>query len=353
VWTADGERLVFLVSSEGSAHLHTAGRGGGETAPITSGPRDFSAPHASRDGSHVAMVGTDPTTPPEVFTMEIAPEGTAGEPVRRSFLNRDWCKARVVAEPEEFRVPSDEGHAIHGWLLRPPGADPGKKLPLALEVHGGPHAQYGWAFFHELQVLAASGYVVAYANPRGSQGYGRDFGAAILKDWGNRDFKDLMDVVDHVSALEGVDETRVGILGGSYGGFMTNWALGHSDRFRCGVTQRSVVSMTSMFGSSDYGTWLHDELGASPWEDPELYRRLSPLASVDRIEAPLLIIHSENDHRCPIAEGEQLYTALKWRRKTVEMVRFRGESHGLSRGGRPLNRIERLERIVGWLERYL
>ncbi len=215
---------------------------------------------------------------------------------------------------------------------------------------------YGHAFFHEMQLLAARGNVVIWTNPQGSQGYGEAFTRTIWKDWGGPDYVDMMKVTDHLVSLPYVDAARLGVTGGSYGGFMTNWIIGHTDRFRAAVTQRSVVNLYSMYGSSDYGFDLEGEISGKPWDDEAsalFYLRMSPIHYVRNMKTPLLIVHSEEDHRCPVSQAEELFTALKVLKREVEFIRFEGESHGLSRGGRPQNRLERLNRIAGWFEKHL
>jgi dipeptidyl aminopeptidase/acylaminoacyl peptidase len=213
--------------------------------------------------------------------------------------------------------------------------------------------QYGCSFFHEMQCLAARGYVVVYANPRGSSGYGLKFMSSIHADWGNLDYKDVMRVADWIGARPYVDKRRIGVTGGSYGGYMTNWLVGHTDRFRAAVTQRSVVNLESMYGTCDYGYTLGRELGGTPWKNVAMLRRQSPLTFVKNIKTPLLIIHSEQDLRCSIEQAEQLFACLRFLGREVEFVRFEGESHGLSRDGRPQNRAERLRRIIAWFDKHL
>jgi dipeptidyl aminopeptidase/acylaminoacyl peptidase len=212
---------------------------------------------------------------------------------------------------------------------------------------------YGWTFFHEFQMLAAAGYHVFFTNIRGSAGYGNDYMRAIVGRWGHDDFRDLSDVADWIQSRPFVDPGRIAIAGGSYGGLMTNWAIGHTNRFKCAISMRSVVNMTSMYGTSDLGWFLHEEFSTHPWESAERYWRGSPLAFVERIRTPLLILHSDQDLRCPASQAEELFVALRLLKRDVEMVQFLGENHGLSRSGRPHNRLERLRRILDWLERKL
>jgi len=237
--------------------------------------------------------------------------------------------------------------------MKPIGFKRGKKYPAVVQVHGGPRAQYGNTFFHEFQLLAANGYVVFYANPRGSQGFGEAFADAITKDWGETDFKDVMAGVDYLETKDYVDSKRIGVMGGSYGGYMTNWLVGHTDRFKAAVTQRSVTNLISFFGSSDIGYDDWREFGGHPWDNFDEYVRMSPITYAKDMKTPLLIIHSENDLRCPIEQAEQLFIALKVLGRKVEFLRFPEETHDLSRNGRPDRRIERLKRTIDWFDRHL
>ena len=247
-----------------------------------------------------------------------------------------------------------EDWSIDGWILKPPGFDAKKKYPLIVEIHGGPNTQYGYGFFHEMQMLAAAGYVVLYTNPRGSIGYGRDFALAVRGAWGVKDSLDILVGVDALLQKGYIDEQRLGVTGGSYGGFMTNWLVGHTDRFRAAVTDRSVVNRYSFFGTSDIGwDFADDDLETTPWDDPELYLRMSPISYVKQMHTPLLIMHSENDLRCSVEQAEELFAALKYMGREVLFVRFEGQNHGLSRGGHPRLRLERLRHIRAWFEKYL
>jgi len=237
----------------------------------------------------------------------------------------------------------------------PPQAREGEKPPAILEIHGGPAAMYGWSFFYEFQLLAAHGYAVLFTNPRGSTGYGRAFSAAVNNDWGGKDFQDIMAGLDTAILKGWVDPDRLGIGGGSYGGYMTNWAVGHTDRFKAAVTMRCVSNMATMFGYSDVGWFLTvDEMGgAVPWKNLDWLMERSPITYVDQIKTPLLILHSDNDLRCPIEEAEQLFTALKFLGREVKMVRFEGQTHDLSRDGHPRSRMIRLRHVVGWFLRHI
>jgi dipeptidyl aminopeptidase/acylaminoacyl peptidase len=345
VWSEDGERVFFVASGPGEAELCSVGLDGGVAVEVPSERRvvyDFDVA-----GGHVAVCATDPANPGDVFLREAEGE-------RRLTDANAWLRGRALAAPERHVFTAADGLALEGWLLRPPDLDPGRRHPLALQVHGGPHGQYGWAFFHEFQVLAGMGILVLGVNPRGSDGYGERFRRAVVRDWGGRDYEDLLAALDQVIARTGiVDEARLGIAGGSYGGFMTNWAIGHTDRFAAAVSMRSISNLVSEFAQHDLVLWGELEMGPRPWPDPsELWHR-SPIRLVNEMRTPLLLLHSEMDLRCAISQAEELFGALRLLGRPVEMVRFPGESHDLSRSGRPDRRIERLRRVAGWFQRYL
>jgi dipeptidyl aminopeptidase/acylaminoacyl peptidase len=255
---------------------------------------------------------------------------------------------------EETWIQTPDGTDLQGWILTPPGFDPSQKYPAILEVHGGPTAMYGYLFMHEFQVLAAQGYVVFFTNPRGSQGYGEAHCKPVFDHFGEDDFADVMAWTEYVQALPYVDETRMGVTGGSYGGFMTNWIIGHDHRFAAAVTQRSVSNWVSFYGSADMNYSFQAFLSGKPaWEDLENYWRQSPMSAIGNAQTPTLVIHSEQDMRVPQEQGEQVYVALKRMGVDTELVLFPEEPHGLSRGGRTDRRVARLQHMVRWFDRYL
>jgi dipeptidyl aminopeptidase/acylaminoacyl peptidase len=346
-WTPDGKAIDALVADRGNTLVVRFDAKSAKASALTGRERHVTGfAHIDGDDGLVISV-TDPTTPAELRVVS-----AAGERKLTSF-NDAWLAEVGIVTPEEFWVESN-GRAIQGWLLRPVGNTPkGSNVPLILNVHGGPYAQFSPAWFHELQMYAARGFALAYINPRGSQGYDESFMQEVVAAWGEADAPDFLAAVEHVVALGGIDGKRVGITGGSYGGFITNWMLGTTDRFKAGVTDRSISNMISMYGTDDIGpVSLGFDLG-TPWDNFERYWEQSPLKYVAKITAPLLIIHSENDYRCPMEQAEQLFIALKKLGRTVEFVRFPNESHGLSRNGGPKHRVERLERTLGWFEKHL
>ncbi len=254
----------------------------------------------------------------------------------------------TVIPLEEVTATAPDGYPVHGWLARPAGDGP---HPVLLMIHGGPFTQYGWQLFDEAQVYAAAGYAVLYTNPRGSSGYGQAHGRAVIGNVGEVSTGDLMAILDVVGKDPGLDANRVGVLGGSHGGYMTTWLAAHEGlRFRAAVSERAVNAIDSFVGSSDIGFFFGDDLYGT---DVEQRRKQSPLTYVDQIEIPMLIIHSEEDWRCPIEQGHRLYVELRRRGRTAEMLIFPAEGHELSRSGLPSHRMARFEAILDWFGRYL
>lgn len=353
-WSADSREILFLASGRGTTQVYaTTADGSGQPHSLTNGAihiYGFTVDHAART---LALAISTPVIPGDIFAQSLG-SGADATPRRLTEVNAALLAEIAVAEPEEFTFTGADGWEIQGWTLRPAQADREQPLPAILEVHGGPAAMYGSSFFLEFQLLAARGYTVVYVNPRGSTGYGRVFSGAVINDWGGKDFEDIMAGLDAAIARGGIDANRVGVAGGSYGGYMTNWAVSHSDRFKAGVTMRCVSNMATMFGVSDIGWGLTiDELSATPWDDLDRLMRFSPINYVKNIHTPLLILHSDNDLRCPLEQSQQMYSALKFLGEQTRMVIFEGQSHDLSRTGHPRSRVRRLDEIVGWFEQYI
>ena len=269
-------------------------------------------------------------------------------------LNTEYLKDRYVAKAEYIPFVNSDGYTVEGWVLKPFGYSAKKKYPALLEIHGGPRAAYGVSFFHEMQQYASDGYFVFFCNPRGSEGYGEEF-ADLRGKYGTIDFRDLMEFTDHVlKKYKAIDPERVGCLGGSYGGFMCNWIEGHTDRFAAIASQRSVSNWVADFGASEIGiTFDSNEMAATPWTDMEKMWEQSPLKYADHASTPILFIHSREDYNCPIDQGMEMFSAMKYFGVPSRMVVFEHESHGLSRIGRPKHRIRRLKEMNDWFRKYL
>ena len=344
IWLDDG--FLSGMVDRGSSHV-VYFDADGELETVLGGDRCVTGVSRSASG-RLAFTATDPLCPGELY------ERTCdGEERRLTDFNGKFRAEVPSVRPEFFPVESAPGIEVDTWVYVPEGEGP---FPVLLNIHGGPAAEYGFYFFDEFQVYAAAGYAVVASNPRGSEGRGHDWLRAVTGDgWGRVDMEDITAVVDRALELDPrLDPSRVGIMGGSYGGFLTAWAIARDDRYRSAVVERAVIDWESMAGTSDInrdfpGLYLHPDADG----DHETLWEASPIATASRITVPTLIIHSENDLRCPIGQGEQLFTALLRNGIEVEMIRFPDEGHELSRSGSPRHRVERFEHILAWHARHL
>jgi dipeptidyl aminopeptidase/acylaminoacyl peptidase len=340
----DGDDLLFGVEDAGNVHLYRVPADGSQPPELVVGSERWVSGWDAAGGERVYAAST-PTSLWELY---------CGEEQLTSFGGA-FVDERELVQPERFTAKSEDGTEVEAWIVRPAGFEEGKRYPVLLNIHGGPFTQYGNKFFDEFQVYAGAGYVVLYSNPRGSSGYSEEWGRAIRgpveggPGWGTRDYEDLMAVVDEaLDRYEFCDSDRLGVMGGSYGGYMTSWILGHTDRFRAACSERAVNSMVSQYGSSDIGHFIRSYTGAYLFEDFDAYVRHSPVTYAEQITTPLLIMHSENDLRCNIEQAEQLYTTLRLLRRDVEFVRFPGEGHELTRSGSPAHRVQRFQILLDW-----
>ncbi len=349
VW--DGERIAFAVEDGGNVHLYTVAGDGSAEPELLVGGEQFTGLFDLVDGVLVYTASTY-DRPHELF---------AGDGKRITSVCDDFVAGRQLASVERFTAESADGTEVDAWLVRPPDFDEGKRYPVLLTIHGGPFSQYGTGFFDEVQVYAGAGYCVLFSNPRGGSGYSEDWGRAIRgtgngdgPGWGTVDYEDVIGVVDTALAkYPFLDADRLGVLGGSYGGYLTSWIVGHTKRFKAALSERSVNHLVSAFGSSDLFWVFERQFGGPMWEDVEAWLRMSPATYARDMETPLLIVHSETDLRCNIEQGEHLFTQLRLLGKEVEMLRFPAESHELSRAGSPIHRVQRFEAILEWFGRYL
>jgi dipeptidyl aminopeptidase/acylaminoacyl peptidase len=346
-WSADRSKVIFVGSDQGTANVYSAPAAGGAVKAETMGSHQIVSLSLANDATRFAAVYGDATDPGNVVAGELG-----GTMRKLTSLNAPLLGSRFIAKPERVEFTGADGWKIEGWLLKPRGFDAARKWPLVLEVHGGPHGAYGHGFFHEFQLLAGRGYAVLFTNPRGSHAYGERFSEACVGDWGGKDYEDLMAGVDHALTWSWVDPKRLYVTGGSYGGFMTNWIVGHTDRFRAAATQRSISNNVSAFGVSDIGWhfWGYEMGEASPWKDPQRLIERSPLTYAPKVKTPLLILHAERDLRCPIEQAEQFFTALRLHGVETQFVRFPEDNHDLTRGGKPRKRVEHAKRIADWFD---
>lgn len=336
----DGHGLLALAARRGAVDLVHLAEGASEPVVLAAGRHMVTDVTAAADT--VAAVVTTGESAGEVAVLD-------GSQWRRiTDVGSGLARSVPILAMEEIDTNAPDGYPVHGWLVRPPGQGP---HPVLLVVHGGPATQYGYTLFDEAQVYAAAGYAVVLGNPRGSSGYGESHARAIVGDMGHLDRDDLLALLDTVLADPQLDATRVGVMGGSYGGYMTTWLAAHDGaRFRAAISERAVNAWDSMVGTSDIG-WHFADLYCGG--DPEAQARQSPMTYADAIELPMLIIHSENDWRCPLEQAQRLFVDLKRRGVPTELLLFPGEGHELSRSGLPSHRVARFEAILEWWDRHL
>lgn len=356
----DGSHIFSLTSDKGTVQLARIDWQHDTVELLTRGSHAYYSYDVDPHRSLAILAMNTPTNPSQLVWLDFSSLPT--EPAQLTNPNQGLLRSIQLSSPRRFHCRAPEGPEIDGWVLPPVGLSEEKdqkderKYPAVLAIHGGPMMMYADSFFLEFQWLAQHGYAVIYTNPRGSQGYGRDFCRAIQKEWGHLDYEDIMAGLD--TALEKypwIDKQRLAVAGGSYGGFMTNWIVSHTNRFKAAITMRSVVDWKAMVGTGDGGWHWMRRAGVAPWQaDDAWYRRQSPITYVENITTPLLIEHQEGDLRCPIEQGEILYTAVKYLNKApVKFIRYPGEFHGMSRNGKPWHRIFRLNSFTDWLKEYL
>ncbi|GAB7094490.1 S9 family peptidase [Halolamina litorea] len=361
-WGPEGERVYFSTPDEGKTSLWTAPGDASEAPSRVVRPGAISTAHVGEE--HVAFAMSEWDHPGDVFVCarEHAAEpgldggsGVEREDCRRlSELNGTYLGGVDVQEPEELHFESEQGE-VHGWTITPEGFNEDGTYPLAVEVHGGPHAMWTTAgtMWHEFQTLAARGYVVFWSNPRGSTGYGTDYMQAIERDWGDVTLTDVMAGVDLLTDRDYVDEDDVHLTGGSFGGFMTSWAVGQSDFFTSAVSQRGVYDLTSFYGSTDGAySLVEGDFDTTPWEEPEFLWEQSPAGHAHKVETPTLVIHSDDDYRTPACTAELWYRMVRKQGTDTRFVRYPREGHELSRSGEPGHIVDRIERIARWFDGY-
>jgi len=349
-WSADGKRLYFTTVLHGSSKLASISVSGEDLRDEIGEGGVVGSFSFDRQQKRLAYFYGRIDDPMQVIARDMATNSE--RQVTR--LNRKLLDTIDLGNIEEVWFKGPDGNDLQGWIVKPPGFDPTKKYPSIMEIHGGPVTQYGKFFMHEFYYLAAHGYVVYFSNPRGGRGYGEAHAKGIYQDWGSVDYDDLMAWADYMEQKPYIDSNRMGVTGGSYGGYMTVWIIGHTQRFKAAVSQRCVSNFISMWGSSDFNWSFQMELGNKPpFEDLQNFWDHSPIAYIGNARTPTLVIHSENDLRCPIEQSEQVFVALKKQGVDSEMVRFPDEFHGLSRTGRTDRKIVRLNHIIRWFDKYL
>ncbi|HZI22286.1 MAG TPA: S9 family peptidase [Gemmatimonadales bacterium] len=350
IWTADGKSIIVTTSERGRSNLVRFDAQTGAREALTTGDHAVLAYTATPDGRRFALTIGDPTHLPDLYALDA--------PTKRltqlTHVNDSLFAQLQLVTPEDFSYPSFDGRKIETWTLKPVGFTPGKKYPLILNIHGGPHTAYGYIFFHEMQWMAAKGYVVVYPNPRGSTTYGQEFGNIIQYKYPGDDYRDLMIAVDSLIRRGYVDSTRLGVTGGSGGGLLTDWTVTQTHRFAAAVAQRDVADWLGFWYTADFTLFQPTWFRSTPFHDPLEFLARSPVRYVERVTTPLMFILGDEDYRAPPNQGgEAMFRALKYLHKTTVMVRFPGESHELSRSGKPIHRVERLQHILSWFDKYL
>lgn len=349
-WSSDGSSLYTLASVRGATHLVRVEPDSGAVGLLTSVDQHIYSYAFSPDGAIAVYVANEQTRPSVLKLITPTGEDELLDP------NYELLAELHVARPERFTAQAADGPPVDSWIMKPIGFKDGERYPAVVNIHGGPALMYTSGFFFEFQLLAAQGYAVVYGNPRGSHGYGQEFCRAIKYEWGGVDYDDIMAITDDaVAKHDWIDPARLGVAGGSYGGYMTNWIVGHTDRFAAAVTGRSISDWRSAIGSGDLGTFRFGRVGGVPfWEDNSWYEQQSPITYVANVRTPILIEHQQEDHRCTIDQAYAWYSAIKYLdRAPTRMVIYPGEGHGMSRTGKPWHRIHRLKTVTAWFEQFL
>jgi dipeptidyl aminopeptidase/acylaminoacyl peptidase len=349
IWDASSSNIYFNATVGGDCQLFRVNLNGEVSVALSPSVASVTSYDLISDDQAVLVLAT-PHSTGDVVVQDL---NNVENIVKLTNWNEGLYNEVHLSTPENFHYKSSDGKKIEGWILKPYGYEEGKTYPMILQIHGGPATAYGNGLHHEMQLMAAKGYVVLYTNPRGSHGYGHEFVNAVIGDYGGMDYEDIMAGVDHALAnYNYIDQDQLFVTGGSYGGYMTNVIVTRTDRFKAAVTQRSICNWHSFYGTSDIGffftEWQHGH--ADLWDDVEKLLKVSPLTHARNVKTPTLILHSEQDLRCPMEQAEQWYIALKRLGVETKLVRFPDECHELSRSGKPKHRLERLQHLIGWFD---
>ncbi len=350
IWSKDSRFVYFRTAENGSSMIKKVDVTNGDVSVVVGPGGDVGSLGFSQNQDAFIYCQGNMYDPSQIYYQAMGEKSSR----KLTSINKELFDEINLGKVEEVWFKSPSGSDLQGWIMTPPDFDPSKKYPSILEIHGGPWAMYGNLMMHEFFYLASKGYVVYFSNPRGGTGYGTEHAKAITNNWGGPAMDDLMAFSDLVAERPYIDREKMGVTGGSYGGYMTNWIIGHTDRFKAAVTQRCVSNLVSMWGSSDMGYLFEQDFGnVPPYVSIENLWNNSPIKYIGNAKTPTLVIHNEMDLRCAIEQGEQVFVALKRMGVDTEMVRFPEEPHGLSRMGRTDRRIARLNHILRWFEKYL
>ncbi len=352
MWANDGASVYAPVSVDGAVRLANVNIASGQVEYLTAHEQVLVGYSFNQDQTKAALAVSNFLNPSDIYLLDVA----SRREERLTSVNEELLAELELSTPVRYTFRAEGGPEVEGWVMQPIGFDPAKKYPAVLEVHGGPMMMYGYTFFFEFQLMAAQGYGVIFTNPRGSQGYGEAFCKAIQYEWGGHDYTDVLAGLEAALANNPwIDPERVAIAGGSYGGYMTAWAIGHTNRFKAAICSRPVIHWAAQVGTTDGGwRWMRRAKDVPPWVDDSWYKQQSPWSYMENMQTPVLIEVQENDLRCPIEQGQMLYSGLKFLNKApVKFVRYPNEFHGMSRNGQPWHRVHRLHMIVDWLRTYL
>jgi dipeptidyl aminopeptidase/acylaminoacyl peptidase len=344
-WSADGKQIFFLAGDHGKTLIYSVSAEGGPATAVFDG--QFQIGSFSAAAGNFAFLRTDETTPAEIFSAKTI----GGEMRKLTSLNSDAVAEWNLVKSENLKFKSFDGAEIEGWLARPAQAASGKKCPLILTIHGGPHGMYGYGFNLTNQIYAARGFAVLYINPRGSTGYGQKFSDGCVNEWGGGDYQDLMKGVDYALAqYDWLDANRMGVTGGSYGGFMTNWIITQTPRFKVAVASASLSNLISFYATSLYQDLIHVEFKGFPWDNYDLLWKYSPIRYVKNVTTPTMFIHGEQDNDVHITQAEEMYMGLRRRGIETAMARYPREGHGLRE---PAHRLDQINRMLAWFDRFI
>jgi len=349
IWDPTSSFIYFNATVGGDCQLFSVNLDGEVSSPLSPNDAVVTSYDIVSDDQAILVLAT-PHSSGDLVTQDLHEMNKVS---KLTDWNQELFAEVYLSSPENFHYKSTDNKEIEGWILKPYGFEEGKKYPLILQIHGGPATAYGNGLHHEMQLMASKGYVVLYTNPRGSQGYGHEFVNAVIGDYGGMDYVDIMAGLDYsLENYDYIDHNNLFVTGGSYGGYMTNVIVTRTDRFKAAVTQRSICNWHSFYGTSDIGffftEWQHGH--ADLWEDAIKLLEISPLHHARNVKTPILIMHSEQDLRCPMEQAEQWYVALKRLGVETKLIRFPDENHDLSRNGKPKHRLERLQHLIGWFD---
>jgi dipeptidyl aminopeptidase/acylaminoacyl peptidase len=344
-WSPDGQTIYAAGASGVYGQLLRIALTGGAPQPVFASRGAYNAVDLSSDGQMLAFAFNDAKAPSNIWIANANGQGAK----QLTFFNPQ-VKEFTLADTEVVKWKAPDGLEIEGLLVKPVGYIAGQRYPTLLYIHGGPYGQFSFGWNRNAQLYAAHGYAVLMPNPRGSTGYGHKFETANLRDWGGKDFQDLMAGVDEVIRRGVADPDRLGVLGGSYGGFMTFWTITQTDRFKCAIGHAGISDWYGFFGQTDVPDLMAYGLGGPPWTARETYAKWSPMTYVDRVKTPIMITHGEQDRRVPIQQGELYYRALRRRGVETVFVRYPREPHSISE---PNHQIDLAKRQLAWFDKHL